>query len=64
MKFSELDTVITKKAIPEKGIKKGHRGTVIVAFSKPDEAYDVEFLDDAGNWVEDEFLPDELEKYE
>ena len=64
MKFSELEVVISKKDIPEEGIKKGDRGTIIVAFTKPNEAYEVEFLFDVHNPTFAVFLPDEIKKYE
>ena len=62
MKFSELEVVRTKKDIPEKGIKKGDTGTIIVAFTKPNEAYEVEFIFDVYNPKFAVFLPDEIEK--
>ncbi|MBN2488859.1 MAG: DUF4926 domain-containing protein [Methanosarcinaceae archaeon] len=62
MKFSELEVVRTKKDIPEEGIKKGDIGAIIAAFTKPNEAYEVEFCDDVYNPKMAVFLPDEIEK--
>lgn len=64
MKFSELEVVRTKKDIPEEGIRKGDVGTIIIAFTKPNEAYEVEFSEDVFNPKFAVFLPDEIEKYE
>ncbi|WP_370571831.1 DUF4926 domain-containing protein [Methanomethylovorans sp.] len=64
MKFSELDVVRIKKDVPEKGIKKGDKGTIIVAFSKPHEAYEVEFWDNVYTPKQVVLLPDEIEKVE
>lgn len=64
MKFSELEVVRTKKDIPEEGIRKGDVGTIIVAFTKPNEAYEVEFSEDVLNPKFAVFLYDEIEKYE
>ncbi|MBM7408387.1 DUF4926 domain-containing protein [Methanococcus maripaludis] len=62
MKFSELDIVRTKKDIPEEGIRKGDIGAIIIAFTKPKEAYEVEFVDENNNSKQHVFLPDEIEK--
>jgi hypothetical protein len=48
MKFSELDGVKTLKNFSEHGIQKGDIGTVIIAFTVPNEAYEVEFVDETG----------------
>ena len=45
MKFNELTCVRTLKDFLEHGIKKGDIGVVIIAFTKPNEAYEVEFDD-------------------
>jgi hypothetical protein len=47
-KVQELDVVELTEDLPEFGLKKGERGTVVVAFSNPDEAYDLEFVDESG----------------
>jgi len=48
MKFNELDVVKTNRAFPEHGIIKGELGTVVMVFSNPTEAYEVEFADNYG----------------
>ena len=45
MKFNELDCVRTLRNFPEYGIAKGETGVIIIAFNKPNEAYEVEFED-------------------
>ena len=47
-KAQELDVVELIEDLPEFGLKKGERGTVVVAFDNPDEAYDLEFVDESG----------------
>ena len=63
MKFNELDTVKTLKGFPNYGVKKGEVGTVIIAFSKPNEAYEVEFDDGTGRpKATFPIIPEDLEK--
>ncbi len=47
-KAQELDVVELAEDLPEYGLKKGERGTVVVAFDEPDEAYMIEFVDESG----------------
>lgn len=47
MKFKEYDTIKVTKYC-EEGICKGEIGAIIMAFEKPQEAYEVEFLDEEG----------------
>jgi tetratricopeptide (TPR) repeat protein len=47
-KAHELDVVELSEDLPEYGLKRGERGTVVVAFHEPDEAYDLEFVDETG----------------
>jgi tetratricopeptide (TPR) repeat protein len=47
-KASELDVVELTEDLPEYELKRGDRGTVVVAFETPDEAYDIEFVDETG----------------
>lgn len=47
-KAQELDVVELTEDLPEFGLKKGEMGTVVVAFDNPDEAYDLEFVDESG----------------
>ena len=62
MKIQEHDIV---KVITEQNtqINKGAVGTVIIAFKEPQEAYEVEFLDEEGRTkVQVTLLPQEIEK--
>ena len=45
-KAQELEVVELAEDLPEYGVKKGERAVVITAFSEPDEAYDLEFVDE------------------
>ena len=47
-KAQELELVELGEDLPEYGVKKGERAVVITAFSEPDEAYDLEFVDESG----------------
>lgn len=47
-KAQELDVVELTEDLPEYGLKRGERGTVVVAFDEPSEAYDLEFVDECG----------------
>jgi tetratricopeptide (TPR) repeat protein len=47
-KAQELDVVELTEDLPEFGLKKGEIGAVVVAFDHPDEAYDLEFVDEFG----------------
>ena len=61
MKFKENDTV---KVIKDCGnvVKRGDIGVVIMVFEKPNEAYEVEFIDKNGfTKAQNTFLPNELE---
>ena len=48
MKFTDLDVVITLSAFPDNGIRAGQIGTVVHAFTNPNEAYLIEFANDNG----------------
>lgn len=61
MKFSENDVV---KIICEKKDFKGKIGTVISVFENPNEAYEVEIIDDNSVIHQSTFLPNELELYD
>jgi hypothetical protein len=62
MKFRELDVVKTIKVFPEYNLKEGVTGTIVHIFSHPNEAYEVEFSDEAGRTVVmATLLPDDLE---
>jgi tetratricopeptide (TPR) repeat protein len=47
-KAQELEVVEAAEDLPEYGVKKGERAVVTTAFSEPDEAYDLEFVDESG----------------
>jgi tetratricopeptide (TPR) repeat protein len=47
-KAQELDVVELIEDLPEFGLKEGEIGAVVVAFDHPDEAYDLEFVDESG----------------
>ena len=47
-KAQELEIVELAEDLPEYGVKKGERAVVTTAFSEPDEAYDLEFVDESG----------------
>jgi hypothetical protein len=61
MKFKEYDTVRVIKDC-EEWIKKGEIGAVLMTFNQPNEAYEVEFVDEDGYpKAQRTFLPEELE---
>lgn len=47
-KAHELDVVELTVDLPEYGVRRGARGTVVEVFDKPEEAYMIEFLENAG----------------
>jgi tetratricopeptide (TPR) repeat protein len=47
-KADELEIVELIDDLPKYGLKRGERGVVITAFDEPDEAYDLEFVDESG----------------
>lgn len=47
-KICELDVVELTTDLPDYGIRKGERATVIAVFDAPDEAYDLELVDALG----------------
>ena len=47
-KAHELDIVELTEDLPEFGLRRGERGTVVEAFDHPEEAYVLEFVDDSG----------------
>jgi hypothetical protein len=48
LKFNELEVVKTLVNFPEEGIKKDETGTIVAVFTKPNEAYEVEFVNNDG----------------
>jgi tetratricopeptide (TPR) repeat protein len=47
-KANELDVVELLEDLPDYGLKKGERGTVVEVFDNPEEAYMIEFTDESG----------------
>lgn len=63
MKFKEYDVVRAVKDIAEANVKKGDVGTVLLCYTYPNEAYEVEFSDETVGY-KDTFavLPEYIEK--
>ncbi|TCV77489.1 DUF4926 domain-containing protein [Sulfurirhabdus autotrophica] len=51
MNFDLFDVVVLAADLPDKGLLAGMSGTVVDIHTKPCEAYEVEFCDDAGRTV-------------
>ena len=49
MKFYEIQAVRTTIAFKEHGAEAGETGTVALCFTKPREAYEVEFVNEDGS---------------
>lgn len=47
-KLKELDVVELTTDLPEYGLNRGERGVIVEAFEEPEEAYILEFVDEAG----------------
>lgn len=47
-KAHKLDIVELTEDLPEYGLQRGARGTVVEVFDEPEEAYMLEFVDDSG----------------
>lgn len=47
-KAQELDMVELLEDLPKYEVKKGEIGVVVEVFDNPDEAYDLEFVDESG----------------
>ena len=47
-KAHELDIVELTEDLPEFGLKRGARGTVVEVFDAPEEAYVLEFISESG----------------
>ena len=50
-KAHEGDLVELAEDLPKYGLKQGQRGNVIEAFDEPNEAYDIEFEDENGEFI-------------
>ena len=63
MKFNELDVVKSLKNFKEKKIIKGEIGVIVIVFTVPNEAYEVEFVNSDGTTKSIfTLLPEEIEK--
>jgi len=64
VKFNELETVRLLKEYPEKFLKKGDIGVVVMIYNNPNEAYEVEFINDDGT-TKAMFVisPEDIEKW-
>lgn len=51
MKAHEGDLVELTEDLPKYGLKRSQRGFVIEAFEEPNEAYDIEFEDEDGEFL-------------
>lgn len=61
MKFTEYDTV---QILSKKSEYCGNLGVIVMTFSSPKEAYEVEILDEEKNTIgQDTFFPDELKLF-
>jgi len=59
-----LDAVKTRKDFWEKGVRKGDIGTIVISFTTPNEAYEVEFVNGDGiTKAIFAILPDDLEPF-
>jgi hypothetical protein len=47
-KANEIDVVQLLEDLPEYGLRRGERGTVVEVFDAPEEAYMIEFVDESG----------------
>lgn len=64
MKFLLLDTVEVLNDHLEEGVLRGERGAIVEVYTQPNEAYEVEFVDDKGKTrVIMVLQPNELVKY-
>lgn len=61
-KAQELDIVVLTEDLPEYGLKRGEKGTVVEVFDDPEEAYMLEFVDESGasSKIADWVKPDQI----
>jgi len=57
MKFCINDAVKLTQDLPAEGLIRGALGVIVAEFTKPEEAYEVEFCDEAGETVATVALP-------
>lgn len=64
MKFAEYDTVVLLRDYENEGVKRGDIGAIVMVYTEPNEAYEVEFVDENGNMKAQIVLPpDEIVKF-
>ncbi|WP_232697472.1 DUF4926 domain-containing protein [Brevibacillus daliensis] len=64
MSLNELDTVVILNDYPSEELKKGDIGVIVSVHTNPNEAYEIEFVDDKGMTKSMMvLLPDEIKKY-
>lgn len=64
MKFTEYDTVVLLRDYEKEGVRRGDIGAIIMVYTEPNEAYEVEFVDKKGNTKAQIVLfPDEIAKF-
>ncbi|WP_110953927.1 DUF4926 domain-containing protein [Anaerosinus massiliensis] len=64
MKFAEYDTVVLLRDYENEGVKRGDIGAIVMVYTEPNEAYEVEFVDENGNTKAQIVLPpDEIAKF-
>lgn len=51
MNFNLFDVVILADDLPSENLQAGMKGTVVDIYTKPCEAYEVEFCDNAGRTI-------------
>lgn len=64
MKFTELEMVCLLNDHPKENLKTGNIGVVVMAYTNPNEAYEIEFVDINGKTkTQITLLANEIEKY-
>ena len=65
LKAHPFDCVILLEELPQYGLCKGSQGAVVEVYTRPFEAYDIEFVDGAGNVpkLASALLPEQFEVY-
>ena len=56
MELDELDVIALAEDLPEHGLHKGDEGTIVLKFTIPYAAYEVEFVDSYGRTVAEPVL--------
>ncbi|GAA5346962.1 uncharacterized protein DUF4926 [Planifilum fimeticola] len=64
MRYHEHEIIRLLVDLPEHGLKKGEIGVIVDAFDRPNEAYEVEFVDKDGKTkVQTVLLPHQFEAF-